>query len=322
MEVDARIIGQSTPKFAKQVSSKYGDLAGRKVQKDLSENHGRSISRTYIQDISLFVSEIIESHEIKEEWQYSLPQEALSAEKVSIGMDGTTSYVVKEGYRETMSGTIGFFDSQGDRVHTIYIAQTPEYGKMTFKNRLEKEINLVKIACPNADYTAVADGASDNWTFLDPFVNTSTLDYWHATEYLTPVSKIGTRLESKQKAWLKNACKQLKNTQGAAETLLEEMKELRSKRMSKTKKQKLEQSITYFKNHKHQMEYAKCVEKGLPIGSGVTEAACKVIVKERLCCSGMMWKAKGAQAVLNVRSLTHTEGRWEQFWKYYDKFGG
>ncbi len=41
-----------------------------------------------------------------------------------------------------------------------------------------------------------------------------------------------------------------------------------------------------------------------PIGSGVTEAACKVIVKQRLCCSGMKWKESGAAAVLSLRCLT------------------
>jgi hypothetical protein len=52
LEEDRRIIGQTTPKFAKQVSSKYGDLSARKVQKDLNENHGRKIGCNYIQSIS------------------------------------------------------------------------------------------------------------------------------------------------------------------------------------------------------------------------------------------------------------------------------
>jgi hypothetical protein len=35
------------------------------------------------------------------------------------------------------------------------------------------------------------------------------------------------------------------------------------------------------------MDYAGRVAANEPIGSGVTEAACKVIVKQRLCGSGM-----------------------------------
>jgi hypothetical protein len=52
------------------------------------------------------------------------------------------------------------------------------------------------------------------------------------------------------------------------------------------------------------------VEENLPLGSGVTEAACKVIVNQRLCGSGMKWKEPGAVAVLSVRCLTYTTERW------------
>ena len=51
------------------------------------------------------------------------------------------------------------------------------------------------------------------------------------------------------------------------------------------------------------MEYSKYLDKNFPIGSGVTEAACKVIVKQRLCSSGMKWKHRGAEAVLCLRAL-------------------
>ena len=69
------------------------------------------------------------------------------------------------------------------------------------------------------------------------------------------------------------------------------------------------------------MKYAENVAKDLPIGSGVTEAACKVIVKQRLCNSGMRWKEEGAACVLSLRTLTYTPGRWEQFWNRIDKNG-
>jgi len=60
---------------------------------------------------------------------------------------------------------------------------------------------------------------------------------------------------------------------------------------------------------------------GLPIGSGVTEAACKTLVKQRLCASGMRWKTKGAGIVLSLHALTQTTGRWTRFWQKIDQFG-
>src|SRR5437868_198747 len=63
------------------------------------------------------------------------------------------------------------------------------------------------------------------------------------------------------------------------------------------------------------------VENGIPIGSGVTEAACKTLVKQRLCCSGMRWTPEGAQIILSLRALALTETRWEQFWEKISKYG-
>jgi hypothetical protein len=53
----------------------------------------------------------------------------------------------------------------------------------------------------------------------------------------------------------------------------------------------------------------------------VTEAASKVLVKQRLCGSGMKWKEPGAAAVLSLRCLTYTTDRWTQFWGKIDRYG-
>lgn len=49
MERNARIVVTSTPKFAKQISSKMSYGAAAEVQRDLSENHGREVALSYIQ---------------------------------------------------------------------------------------------------------------------------------------------------------------------------------------------------------------------------------------------------------------------------------
>ena len=49
---------------------------------------------------------------------------------------------------------------------------------------------------------------------------------------------------------------------------------------------------------------------GVPLGSGVTEAACKTIYTQRLKLSGMRWKKPGAQTVLNLRVL-QLSGAWD-----------
>lgn len=68
------------------------------------------------------------------------------------------------------------------------------------------------------------------------------------------------------------------------------------------------------------MDYDGRVAVHEPIGSGVREAACKVIVNQRLCGSGMKWKEPGAAAVLSLRCLSHTPERWSQFWEKVDRW--
>jgi hypothetical protein len=56
--------------------------------------------------------------------------------------------------------------------------------------------------------------------------------------------------------------------------------------------------------------YRALDSSGLPIGSGVTEAACKTVYTQRLKLSGMRWKRTGAQTILNLRILL-LSGVWE-----------
>ena len=74
-------------------------------------------------------------------------------------------------------------------------------------------------------------------------------------------------------------------------------------KLSLVYRKELKEAITYFRNHHHQMNYAEAMTSNLPIGSGVTEAGCKVIVKGRMCGSGMQWKEIGAAVVLSLRTL-------------------
>ena len=50
------------------------------------------------------------------------------------------------------------------------------------------------------------------------------------------------------------------------------------------------------------MEYGQFRAAGLMIGSGPVEAACKVVVGQRLKGAGMRWSTAGADAVLAARA--------------------
>ena len=182
-----------------------------------------------------------------------------------------------------------------------------------------------KLAFSFRHYLGIADGAKNNWSFLEQHTSRQLLDFFHVTEYLANVSYAaypGKTDKPKRALWLDEHCKQLKHETGAVESLISEMEKFAQKNsLTKTVKENLQAALTYFKNHRHMMAYAEHIENNLPIGSGVTEAACKTLVKQRLCGSGMRWKDKGAKVILSLRALVQTQGRWQQFCNKIDQFG-
>jgi hypothetical protein len=62
------------------------------------------------------------------------------------------------------------------------------------------------------------------------------------------------------------------------------------------------------------MQYYEYKRLNLPIGSGVTEAACKTIVTQRLKLSGMRWVKQGAQTILNLRVVL-LSGIWRPLYR-------
>jgi hypothetical protein len=319
LEREARIIITSTPRFAMQVSSKYADRAGGRVVDDLAENHGRRVTLSLVQDLSAAVASVAQAKE--ENWHYATPKLKEPVASISIGLDGTCAFMAEDGNRQVMVGTISLYDREGERQHTIYLAATPEYGKATFYQRLSREIDHVVGLYPQARLTSVADGSADNWSYLSQHTKDQCLDFYHATSYLGKAARATDRLFSKREAWLDQRCHELKHEKGAATKILAEMQALPTAGLSETVQEGLQEAITYFSNHHQQMKYAERRAENLPIGSGVTEAACKTLVKMRLCKTGAKWKEQGAAAVLSLRCLAYTEERWQQFWAKVDRYG-
>ena len=323
LEDSARTVYSATPKFAQQLSHKYSQGNVRAVCSDLKENHNRSIAKATVQNIADWVGSIACAQE--DHWEYALPVIDAPITTLVFSLDGAYLLMANEGYREAMVGNISLYDSEGERHHTIYFGAAPEYGKGVFKKRFETEIERLKARYPDALYLGIADGAKDNWTFLAPHVDRQLLDFYHVTEYLAKAShavypKKKDQIERKQ--WLSDTCSQLKHESQAAQIIYNELKELDVSQLPKKRQEELEAARTYFKNNQRdRMDYAANITENLPIGSGVTEAACKTLVKQRLCGSGMRWKKQGVRIVLSLRALVQTTNQWQAFWDKINQFG-
>lgn len=320
LDIGCRIINTSTPKFAKMISSKYACDGAPGVQRDLAENHNREVSLSFIKNTTDAVGAIAAAKE--ESWNYELPEMPKAIKTISIGLDGTCLNMIEDGWREAMCGTIALFDRHGERMHTIYTAASPEYGKETFLKKLSLEIDRIVDACPKANIVALADGAAGNWTFLSSKADYLLIDFWHVTEYLAKAASALFTNKEEREEWLESACHRLKHKVGGASRILNELLNYKNQlKMSKENLKTLQTTITYIENNKDKMHYHAHVAANMPIGSGVTEAACKTLVKQRMCKGSARWKDTGATTVLTLRSLHLTNVRWDQFWKKYVQYG-
>lgn len=324
LENDARLILNATPRWAKVVSYKYASFGADSVVDDLRECNGRTVSNRYCKMLGDAIGTFAAAKETS--WNYELPKFDRLPSSASVGVDGTCMLLRDDGWRVAMTGTIALYDGQGERLHTIYLGATPEYGKEEFHARFLRELDRVKEKYPNIPYVGVGDGAADNWSFLSPITDCQVVDFYHVSEYVGKAASAmfaGKNRAEEKTAWLEDRLHRLKHKQGAAARLLEEMEEFAAAHTIRGKELRrgLEAATTYFRNQKHRMKYSRHTARCQPIGSGVTEAACKVLIKQRFCRSGSRWKQKGASAVLSIRALKLTLGRWNAFWKRLSQCG-
>lgn len=125
------------------------------------------------------------------------------------------------------------------------------------------------------------------------------LDYYHACEHIWKLAHAlyGEGSPPGQR-WARAHCHRLKE-QGPT-PLLRSLKRRAAPNAAAREALRLERA--YFTAHRRRMRYPAFRKAGLMIGSGPVEAACKVVVGQRLKGAGMRWTAAGADAVLAVRT--------------------
>ena len=139
---------------------------------------------------------------------------------------------------------------------------------------------------------------------------TTILDWYHAAEHISDFAKVWhSSDEASCEQWREEATGMLYDHGGKA--LLDHLQRLTVPTEAREELRKL---IGYFENNRHRTDYPNYRAKGWDIGSGPTEAGCKII-GERLKGSGMRWVEDGAATVAALRALYVSGGRvWDGFW--------
>ena len=185
--------------------------------------------------------------------------------------------------------------------------------KATLKTMLSAELATVIRRRPDLQVVTVADGAHDNWRYLDALAceATAVVDFYHAAEHLKPAldARYGEN-DARARAQFHKLRHLLLDDPDGVEKVIRALDYQRKRFPRRTR---IGEVLRYFRRNRHRMRYADTQARHLPIGSGVVEAACKTLVTQRLKRSGMRWRRAGVQAILTLRALLQSS-RFDQAW--------
>lgn len=234
-------------------------------------------------------------------------------------------------YKNAMVGSVSFYGevpegkTSPERLASRYVARMPEDRAPTLKAKFERELQETESRLPDDVVRIVlCDGARGLWTYIDDNPQyddyEKLVDYHHTTEHLSKAAEaIFGKGSQKAQDWYDQYCSKLKGEDGAAGRVLRSLDYYkRTARLSKSRRAALDAERTFFARNGHRMDYARFRRNGWPIGSGPVEAACKSVVKTRLCRSGMRWSRSGGQHILSLRTFAKSD-RWNAMWTQYKR---
>ncbi len=345
LELRAGIIGGlHTPVLARQVAFLMGHMTSDETSQVFIELGISGPSSSTCDRLPKRLSPIWETHRVA--WEGALREQewvAAEAAVVGVSLDGvmvpdkdsqreakakreaaqaaglSKSLSGPAGYREVGCGTITLYDDEANRLDTVRYGRAPEYKKQTLTEQLDAELESILAVRPDLEVVAIADGAEENWRYFDrPLYADATriVDHGHASEHLRAAmtayygdKSVEGRAEYARLRII------LRDQPGGVGEVIKELGHLSRKlggSRRKARRKRLHSELTYFTNQRDRMDYADYQTRGLPIGSGVVEAACKTLATQRLKRSGMSWR-DGKQAILTIRSLQQSQ-RWSAAW--------
>jgi hypothetical protein len=244
---------------------------------------------------------------------------------LSVGRDGITLWTQPYGFFEVATAaTLAIFDRRGRRLGTVYLAYAPELGQGTMTDQLTRLLRDVLAAYegPPPRLCYVTDAGDHETAYyrkvLRPMRHPRTgrpldwywiVDFCHAAQRLTVMAEAIFGDGRAAASWAAKMRKLLKQPNGPARVLWSAAKLRANRGLRSGRKQAFERAYNYLRVRTKYLRYAEYRRLGLPLGSGITEAACKTIYTSRLKLSGMRWKREGAQTILTLRVIL-LSGTW------------
>ena len=279
--------------------------------------------RACIDQLSDAMCELRETHQVDailDALQQASKSRGSRKPVLSVGRDGITLRQHKSGaFEVATAATVSIYDRAGKRLTTIYLAWPPELGQATMDKMLTDLLHgvLERWEGPLPRLAYVTDCGSNEHGYYERVLRwmlhprTSkqlcwqrVVDYYHVSERIwdmaTALFGKGTREGT---AWAHRMLKALKKPSGASRVLHSAASLYHRGKLSKSRTKDFWKAYRYIQKRTRFLRYDQYASNHIPLGSGVTEAACKTIFTQRLKQSGMRWTFQGAKRILNLRVI-------------------
>jgi hypothetical protein len=254
-------------------------------------------------------------------WDFSLPDQEGESFPGSVAYLGLDAFAVPildaAGKRAWNMRYVGLLDDPR-KEHTIYLTG---YDQRSLAEQMRAYAIGFKFGVADR-VIALTDGGNGLEGALSGHFGGKVefiLDFWHASQHLHTWAKArhedGTAEAS---AWAEEAVGRMRTEGG--EGLLSWLRgQNLPEGVSATVREEWRKLQGYVENNVHRMNYPEYRRQGLDIGSGPTEAGCK-IVGQRLKGAGMKWERPHSSQVAALRALyLSSEGLWEAFFEEREK---
>jgi hypothetical protein len=314
-------------------------MTQRQTLQQLRQNHGVGWGVKKLRAVTDAVSQAMakQRHETQVEKLLELLRQATASKGrhkpvLSVGRDGITLGVRCKGghlYEMATTGTVTVLDRRGKRLGTVYLAYVPEAGQGKMSKDLTRLLREVlrrwQDRLPRLCY--VSDAGDSETSYYNKVLSRMkhpvtgdklewirVVDYYHASTRLWTMADLLFGTGQRAASWVRKMQKWLLKP-GGVNRVLHSAAAFQALYQLKGKKRKeFRTAYLYLRRRMKYMRYGEYRRVGVPLGSGVTEAACKTIYTQRLKLSGMRWKKPGAQTVLNLRVL-QLSGVWDEVYQ-------
>jgi hypothetical protein len=254
---------------------------------------------------------------------------------LAVGRDGLMLPIRGQAcYREGATATVSVYDRRGRRLGTVYLGRMPEPGQESLSRQLTALIEAVLRgrAGPPPRLAYITDGGYHQTRYYRRVLRRMSdprhpgrrlewhwvIDYYHACEYITKLSEALFSDARAGESWARKMRRWLKERPRGIYRVLHSAAALRRRRIivSAAKREQYRTAYAYLRKRMRWLDYVGYRRDHLPIGSGVTEAACKTVFTQRMKQSGMTWKAEGGQWIVALRVI-HLSGVWSEVYQSY-----